>query len=121
MDFAPDEKTEFLINQVQEFMDEHIYPNEQAYYEEHASLPDRWQSPPMLEDLKDKARAAGLWNLFLPESESGGGLTNLQYASLCELMGRVGFAAAEQMAEIPSRSRQFVYVMIFFTLFFQMM
>ena len=93
MNFAPDEKTEFLMNQVQGFMDEHIYPNETAYYEQHASLEDRWQTPPMMEELKEKARAAGLWNLFLPESDLGGGVTNLQYAPLCEIMGRVGFAS----------------------------
>jgi acyl-CoA dehydrogenase len=93
VNFAPDEKTQFLMNQVQEFMDEHIYPNEEAYYQEHAAQKDRWQTPAMMEDLKEKARKAGLWNLFLPESDLGGGLTNLQYAPLCEIMGRVGFAA----------------------------
>ena len=93
MNFAPDEKAQFLMNQVQEFMDENIYPNEEAYYQEYAAQEDRWQIPPMMEELKTKAREAGLWNLFLPESDLGGGLTNLQYAPLCEIMGRVGFAA----------------------------
>ena len=68
-------------------MDEHIYPNEPRYHE-HTQRPDRWQPVPVIEELKPKARAAGLWNLFLPESERGAGLTNLEYAPLCEIMGR---------------------------------
>jgi acyl-CoA dehydrogenase len=68
-------------------MHEHIYPNE-AKYEQHCNGPDRWQPVPIIEELKPKARAAGLWNLFLPASEHGAGLTNLEYAPLCEIMGR---------------------------------
>ena len=67
-------------------MDEHIYPNESTYHEQLER--NRWHIPPVMEDLKSKARAAGLWNLFLPESEYGAGLTNLAYAPLCEIMGR---------------------------------
>ena len=70
------------------FMDEHVYPNEQLYKDQHAALADRWDSPPIMEELKARAKAAGLWNLFLPESEEGAGLTNLEYAPLCEIMGR---------------------------------
>jgi acyl-CoA dehydrogenase len=70
------------------FMDEHIYPNEKRFYQEIADG-DRWQPTKVVEELKPKARAAGLWNLFLPESEYGAGLTNEQYAPLCEIMGRV--------------------------------
>jgi acyl-CoA dehydrogenase len=70
------------------FMEEHVYPNEAVYKRQHAALPDRWDSPPIIEDLKAKARAAGLWNLFLPESHDGAGLTNFDYAPLCEIMGR---------------------------------
>ena len=92
MDFSYSEKTKQLMARLQEFMDEHIYPNEAAYYRQHQELADRWQVPPMLETLKAKARQAGLWNLFLPESERGAGLTNLEYAPLCEIMGRVFFA-----------------------------
>jgi acyl-CoA dehydrogenase len=69
------------------FMDEHVYPNETSYHEQLDSG-DRWQVPALMEELKSRARAAGLWNLFLPESEHGAGLTNLEYAPLCEMMGR---------------------------------
>src|SRR5262245_1171378 len=81
-----------MMKQLQGFMDEHIYPNEVPYYRQHQQG-DRWTTPPLMEELKAKARAAGLWNLFLPKSEYGAGLTNLEYAPLCEVMGRVGFAA----------------------------
>ena len=67
-------------------MNEHISPNEKLYYDQIAE--DRWRPVPIIEKLKPKAHAAGLWNLFLPESEHGAGLTNLEYAPLCEIMGR---------------------------------
>ncbi len=92
MDFTYSDKTKALIDRVQEFMDGHIYPNEAAFYAEHEALSDRWDVPPMLDELKTKAKEADLWNLFLPESELGAGLTNLEYAPLCEIMGRVIFA-----------------------------
>src|SRR5262249_2317571 len=76
-----------LQKRVAAFMEEHIYPNEGRYHE-HVTGPDRWQPVPVIEELKPKARAAGLWNLFLPESELGAGLTNLADAPLCEIMGR---------------------------------
>ncbi len=74
---------------LQRFMEEHVYPNEQRYYEEEAGGSEHWRPRPIVEELKPKARAAGLWNLFLPESEYGAGLSNLEYAPLCEIMGRV--------------------------------
>jgi acyl-CoA dehydrogenase len=74
------------------FMDRHVYPNE-ARYHQHSNGPDRWQPVPVIEELKPQARADGLWNLFLPESPSGAGLTNLEYAPLCEIMGRSPMAA----------------------------
>ena len=92
MDFTYSDKTQALIDRLQEFMAAHIYPNEAAVYEQHAALPDRWEVPPLIEELKARAKAAGLWNLFLPESHRGAGLTNLEYAPLCEIMGRVTFA-----------------------------
>jgi alkylation response protein AidB-like acyl-CoA dehydrogenase len=92
MNFEYSEKTENALNQLRGFMNEHIYPNEQAFYRQHAELPTRWEIPPRMEELKQKAREAGLWNLFLPASERGAGFSNLDYAPLCEEMGRVGFA-----------------------------
>jgi acyl-CoA dehydrogenase len=73
------------------FMDAHVYPNEQAYAAEIASG-DRWKPSQLVDELKDRARDAGLWNLFLPDSDLGAGLTNLEYAPLCEVMGRVLWA-----------------------------
>ena len=72
-------------------MDEHIYPNEQRFLDEIES--DRWKPARIIEELKPKARAAGLWNLFMPDQENGAGLTNLEYAPLCEIMGRSSMAA----------------------------
>lgn len=90
--YEPSARTQQLRETLLAFMDENIYPNE-ATYEEQISRPDaRWQAPPILEELKAKARAAGLWNLFLPDPEYGAGLTNLDYAPLCEIMGRVLWA-----------------------------
>ena len=87
MDFEFSPKVKDLQKRLTAFMDEHIYPNE-SKYQEHCEGPDRWQPVPVIEELKPKARAAGLWNLFLPASEHGAGLTNLEYAPLCEIMGR---------------------------------
>jgi len=86
MDFDHSAKVRDLQSRVTAFMQEHIYPNEKLYYEQIAE--DRWRPVPIVEQLKPKARAAGLWNLFLPESDHGAGLTNLEYAPLCEIMGR---------------------------------
>ncbi len=85
-EFSP--RVKELQRRLLAFYDEHIYPNEQTYIEQAASG-QRWKVLPIIEELKPKARAAGLWNLFLPESELGAGLTNLEYAPLCEIMGRV--------------------------------
>ncbi len=80
-----------LHRQLSEFMDEHIYPNETPIKEE-LSTGDRWQPSEIVEGLKTKAREVGLWNLFLPESELGAGLSNYEYAPLCEVMGRSPYA-----------------------------
>jgi acyl-CoA dehydrogenase len=87
MEFEFSPKVKDLQKRLTAFMQEHIYPNE-AKYAQHCKGPDRWQQVPVIEELKSKARAAGLWNLFLPASEHGAGLTNLEYAPLCEIMGR---------------------------------
>ena len=80
------DKTRELHQRLTAFMDQHIYPNEQKFHEQIAA--SRWTPTAVVEELKEKARAEGLWNLFLPESENGAGLTNLEYAPLCEIMGR---------------------------------
>ncbi len=91
MNFEYSDKVKDLQARVQAFMDEHVYPNEEVF-EEQVDEGDRWQPTAIVEELKAKAKAAGLWNLFLPESDRGAGLTNLEYAPLCEIMGRVHFA-----------------------------
>ena len=93
MDFNHTQKVLDLMDRLNAFMDEHIYPNEEAYREHFKTTDNLWKSPPLMDDLKEKAKNAGLWNLFLPESEHGAGLTNLEYAPLAEIMGRVFFAS----------------------------
>src|SRR5438045_9163340 len=87
MEFEYSEKVNKLRERGEACMAEQIYPNEEDLFAQ-VSEGDRWQPVPLLEALKAKARAAGLLNLFLPESEYGAGLTNLEYAPLCEIMGR---------------------------------
>jgi acyl-CoA dehydrogenase len=87
MTFEYSDKVRELQNRVSAFLAEHIYPNE-GKYQEQIEEGDRWQPTPIIEELKPKARAAGLWNLFLPDSEYGAGLSNFEYAPLCEIMGR---------------------------------
>jgi len=86
MSFELNEKTKILQGRLQKFMDAHIYPNERRFHEEVER--DRWKPTRIIEELKVKARAEGLWNLFLPNDERGAGLTNLEYAPLCEITGR---------------------------------
>src|ERR1700756_4489774 len=90
VNFEFSEKVKDLQRRLQAFLDEHIYPNEQRYHDEIDRNP--WSPTKIIEELKPKARSAGLWNLFLPESEHGAGLTNLEYAPLCEMMGRSAMA-----------------------------
>src|SRR5438552_12022564 len=92
MNFEYSGKVQALQKRVAAFMDEHIYPNEKTYHEQ-IREGDRWQPTSIVEQLKPISRAAGLWNLFLPDSKRGAGLTNLEYAPLCELMGRSTMAA----------------------------
>jgi len=94
MDFAPSARTAELTARLQAFMQSHVYPAEAVYDQQMKSFgANRWQVPPVVEELKRQARAAGLWNLFLPDSALGAGLSNLEYAPLCEIMGRVLWAA----------------------------
>jgi acyl-CoA dehydrogenase len=94
MEFEFSPRVQALREQLLAFMDEHIYPNE-ALFDEQVAEGDRWEPPAILEELKGKARARGLWNLFLPQSyaEFSPGLTNLEYAPLAEIMGRVVWAS----------------------------
>ena len=91
MDFEYSARTRELASRLDAFMREHVYPNETRHAHEVAEG-DRWQPIALVEELKAKARAQGLWNLFLPQSQSGAGLTNAEYAPLCEIMGRVPWA-----------------------------
>jgi acyl-CoA dehydrogenase len=88
MDFDFTPKVVELSSRVDEFMNAHVFPNEAAYFSYLNEGESRWVIPPLMEKIKQQARDAGLWNLFLPESEHGAGLTNLEYAPLAELMGR---------------------------------
>lgn len=89
MDFSYSSKVQELIRKLNVFMEDNIYPNESLYEQQLNEQESRWNAiPPIMEELKRKAKDAGLWNLFLPESEYGAGLTNVDYAPLCEIMGR---------------------------------
>jgi len=86
VNFEFSDKVKDLQRRLQVFLDEHIYPNEQCFHDQIEQ--NRWSPTRIVEELKVKARAAGLWNLFLPDSKQGARLTNLEYAPLCEMMGR---------------------------------
>ena len=91
MNFDIGDKAKEVRDRVAAFMTAHVYPNEEEMLAQ-VDDGDRWQPIPLLDELKAKARAEGLWNLFLPESEYGAGLSNLDYAPACEEMGRSHFA-----------------------------
>ncbi len=91
MDFDYSPKTQALLARVKAFMEQHIYPNEPRYFRELEAC-GVWDTPKLVDELKAKAKAEGLWNLFLPEQEEGAGLTNLEYAPLAEQMGRAPWA-----------------------------
>lgn len=89
MDFSYSDKVKDLQKSLTDFMEENVYPNESVYEQQLNEQGDRWSAiPPVMGELTAKAREAGLWNLFLPESDYGAGLTNVEYAPLCEIMGR---------------------------------
>jgi alkylation response protein AidB-like acyl-CoA dehydrogenase len=92
MMFQLSDKAKDYQQRLGRFMQEHVVPAEQRVEEWYRTTTDRWQPLPVIEELKPKARAAGLWNLFLPESDHGAGLTNLEYAPLCEIMGRISWS-----------------------------
>lgn len=93
MEFAYSEKVNGLLKRVNDFMDRYIYPNEQTFHAQIADSGNPHHHAEIVDELKEKARAEGLWNLFLPDAEYGAGLTNLEYAPLAEVMGRVAWAS----------------------------
>jgi acyl-CoA dehydrogenase len=92
MDFDYNYETEHYLARLRDFMDEYVYPNEDLYQRQMNENGNRWQSPPILEELKERAREEELWNLFMPGLKYGVGLTNVEYAPLCEVMGRIQWA-----------------------------
>ena len=92
MDFDYSQKTRDYLARLTAFMDDHVYPNEHLYHQQIDEAESRWLVPPIMEQLKKKARAVGLWNLFMPNTHYGVGLTNVEYAPLCEIMGRIQWA-----------------------------
>ena len=111
MDFEFSPKVQDLRNRLQSFMDEEIYPNE-ATFEAQVEEGGRWSAPAILSDLKKKAQKAGLWNLFLPQTygEFSPGLTNLEYAPLAELMGRVLWASEAFNCSAPDTGNMEVFM-----------
>ncbi len=99
---------ELLQEQLQAFMDQHIYPNEEHYHAQLNALPNRFSTVPLMEELKAKAREAGLWNLFMPASH--GGLTNEQYAPLAEIMGRVMWSPEAFNCNAPDTGNMEVFM-----------
>jgi acyl-CoA dehydrogenase len=98
MDFAFDQRTIELQERLTVFMEEFVYPAEETFFRQRAEMPNRWGTPPIVEELKAAARARGLWNLFLPRKHDyGAGLTNVQYAPLAEITGRAVWLAPEAL------------------------
>ncbi|QJQ07343.1 acyl-CoA dehydrogenase [Undibacterium piscinae] len=112
MDFQYSPKVQALRARLIAFMEEHVYPNEQVFFAEieaNRKAGDAWIPTKIVEELKAKARAADLWNLFLPESELGAGLTNLEYAPLCEIMGRSLWSAEVFNCSAPDTGNMEVF------------
>src|SRR6266850_731759 len=110
MDFDFSARTKEYLAKLQTFIDAHVVPNEPVYAHQVESAPLRWTIPPVMEELKARARREGLWNLFLPESEYGPGLTNLEYAPLCELMGKSPIAPEVFNCSFPDTGNMEVLV-----------
>ena len=109
MTFAPSENVRNLQSRVSAFMEQYVYPNEDRY-EREVSEGDRWQPIALIEELKARAKEQGLWNLFLPDSQYGAGLTNAEYAPLCEIMGRVLWASEVFNCSAPDTGNMEVLV-----------
>ena len=109
MNFEYSNKVKDLQDKLTNFMNEHVYKNE-AVYKEEVEKGGRWCVPKIMEDMKSKAKAQGLWNLFLPESDLGAGLTNTEYAPLCEIMGRSPIGAEVFNCSAPDTGNMEVLV-----------
>ena len=106
MDFAMSDKVKELRRRLTAFMDEHVYPHEATFHAEvqaNRARGNAWIPTRIMEELKERARAAGLWNLFLPDSARGAGLTNLEYAPLAEIMGRSPIARGRPKCSTAAR------------------
>ena len=109
MNFEFSKKVIELQNKLTNFMNENVYKNEEIF-EDQLNKNGRWTIPPILEELKEKAKKEGLWNLFLPESELGAGLKNIEYAPLCEIMGRSPIGAEIFNCSAPDTGNMEVFV-----------
>ncbi|MDQ3496058.1 MAG: acyl-CoA dehydrogenase family protein, partial [Actinomycetota bacterium] len=110
MVFEHSEKTRDFRARVEAFMDELVYPNEAKFHEQLEAAETRWSVPRIMEELKEETKARGLWNLFLPDSDLGAGLTNLEYAPLCEVMGRSPIAPEAFNCNAPDTGNMEVLV-----------
>jgi acyl-CoA dehydrogenase len=107
---SPTPRAEDLKKRVAAFMDEHVLPAEPAYHEQVEKSGDRWQAPPIMEELKQKARAQGLWNLWVPKHHDKNALSNLEYATLCEIMGRSPIGAEPFNCSAPDTGNMEVLI-----------
>jgi acyl-CoA dehydrogenase len=101
LDFEPSDKCKAIQSQLERFMDEQIYPNERVYHEQAEASDDPHAEPAVMTEIRARAKAIGLWNLFLPDAEHGAGLSNLDYTPLCEVMGRSPIAARAFNCQAP--------------------
>ena len=109
MNFENSQKVKDLQEKITNFMNEHVYESEDIYKKQ-VEEGGRWCVPQIMEDLKSKAKSQGLWNLFLPESDLGAGLTNTEYAPLCEIMGRSPIGAEVFNCSAPDTGNMEVLV-----------
>ena len=105
------EKAKVTTERLEKFMDKHVYPNNSTYHQQIEDFGDnRWQVVPIIEDLKEEAKKEDLWNLFLPESDLGHGLTNAEYAPMCEIMGRAMWSSEVFNCSAPDTGNMEVLV-----------
>ena len=110
MSFETTEKIDFYLPKVKAFVEDHVIPVEKEIHAQDRPLDERWKPHPELEPLKEEAKKQGLWNLFLPDSELGAGLTNFEYAHLAEQMGRTAFASEAMNCSAPDTGNMEVLV-----------